>query len=138
MFIRTMNRYRWALVFGFSIALFLVTASTALMQTPPDPFGIGAARGTEGSELVIGEAPGGLIGTITSIINVALGLLGIIAVVIILYAGFQWMTAGGNEEKVTEAKGRIIQGVIGLAIIMSAYAIANFVITQLSTATGGG
>ncbi len=76
--------------------------------------------------------------TAAKIINVALSLLGIVSVVIILIGGFQWMTAGGNEEKVTEARKRIIQGIIGLAIIMSAWAIATFVLRELSTATGSG
>lgn len=76
--------------------------------------------------------------TIARIINVALGLLGIVAVVIILVGGFEWMTAGGNEEKTGEAKKRITAGVIGLAIILSAYAIATFVIKSLTTATSGG
>jgi len=76
--------------------------------------------------------------TATGIINVALSLLGIVAVVVILIGGFQWMTAGGNEEKVTEARKRIFQGIIGLAIILSAWAIAYFVIQQLSQQTGSG
>jgi len=74
--------------------------------------------------------------TVASIINVAMGLLGIVAVVIILIGGFTWMTAGGNDEKVAEAKKWIFSGVIGLAIILSAYALANFVITNLLEATG--
>mgnify|MGYP001616845830 FL=1 len=75
--------------------------------------------------------------TIASIISVAMGLLGIVAVVIILIGGFTWMTAGGNEEKVGEAKKWIFAGVIGLAIILSAYALANFVINSLVGATTG-
>lgn len=73
--------------------------------------------------------------TISNIINVAMGLLGIIAVVLILYGGFKWMTSGGAEDKVKAAKQLIIQGVIGLVVILSAYAIAQFVITSLLTAT---
>ncbi|MFH1291988.1 MAG: hypothetical protein ABIH87_02215 [bacterium] len=73
--------------------------------------------------------------TVASIINVALGLLGIVAVVIIIIGGFTWMTAGGNEEKVTQAKKWIFSGIIGLAIILSAYALASWVITQLVSAT---
>lgn len=74
--------------------------------------------------------------TIAQIIRVAMGLLGIIAVVIVLVGGFKWMTAGGNEDQVGEAKKWIFSGVIGLAIILSAYALASFIITQLSEATG--
>lgn len=73
--------------------------------------------------------------TVASIINVAMGLLGIVAVGIILIGGFQWMTAGGNEENVTKAKQRIIQGIIGLAIILASWAIARFVLESLVTAT---
>lgn len=76
--------------------------------------------------------------TVARIIRVAMGLLGIIAVVIILIGGFTWMTAGGNDEKVGEAKKWIFSGIIGLAIILSAYAIATFVINQLVTATTSG
>ena len=73
--------------------------------------------------------------TISKIIKTAMSLLGIVAVVIILIGGFKWMTAGGNDEQVGEAKKWIFSGVIGLAIILSAYALASFIINQLVTAT---
>lgn len=75
--------------------------------------------------------------TIANIINVAMSLLGIVAVVIILIGGFKWMTAGGSEDKVSEARKLIFSGIIGLAIILSAWAITTFVISQLSLATTG-
>ncbi|MDD4900992.1 MAG: pilin [Patescibacteria group bacterium] len=71
-----------------------------------------------------------------SVINVILGFLGIIAVVIILLGGFKWMTGGGNEDKVGEAKKLIIAGVVGLVIILASWGIATFVIDNLLTATG--
>lgn len=73
--------------------------------------------------------------TISKVIKTAMSLLGIIAVVIVLIGGFKWMTAGGNDEQVGEAKKWIFSGVIGLAIILSAYALASFIINQLVTAT---
>jgi Zn-dependent protease with chaperone function len=73
--------------------------------------------------------------TIASIINVAMGLLGIVAVVIILLGGFKWMTASGDDDKVKKAKALIVQGVIGLVIILCAYAIANFIVTSILRAT---
>lgn len=76
--------------------------------------------------------------TVASIIRVALGLLGIVAVVIIIIGGFTWMTAGGNEEKVGTAKKYIFSGIIGLAIILSAYALSTWVINQLVAATTTG
>lgn len=68
------------------------------------------------------------------IINMALGFLGVIAVGIVLMGGFKWMTAGGNEEKTGEAKKLLGAGVIGLVIILSAWAIATFIINSLNTA----
>lgn len=73
--------------------------------------------------------------TVATIIKTAMGLLGIVAVVIILIGGFEWMTAGGNEKATDEAKKRIMYGVIGLAIILAAYAIASFVVNSLVNAT---
>lgn len=65
------------------------------------------------------------------VIRVFMGFLGTIAVVIILFGGFKWMTAGGNEEKVGEAKKLLASGMVGLIIILMAYAIATFVLTRL-------
>ena len=73
--------------------------------------------------------------TVSNVIKAFMGLLGIVAVIIILLGGFKWMTAGGNEEKVAEAKKLIISGIIGLVIILSAYAIAQFVVGAIINGT---
>ena len=73
--------------------------------------------------------------TIARIIRTAMSLLGIIAVLIILYGGFKWMTAAGSDEAVGDAKKIITAGIIGLVIILTAYAIASFVINSLVSAT---
>lgn len=86
-----------------------------------------------GSALNLGSRDVRLI--ITDVINVLLGFLGIIAVVIILLGGFKWMTAAGDEAKVGEAKKLISAGVIGLVVILCAYAIATFVTGQLADVT---
>ena len=70
-----------------------------------------------------------------SVINIFLGFLGIIAVLLILFGGFKWMTAAGDEGKVDEAKKLIAAGVIGLVVILAAFAIAQFVISALYNAT---
>lgn len=74
---------------------------------------------------------------VARIIRTALGLLGIVALVLILYGGFVWMTAGGDEEKISQSKKILLNSVIGLAIILSSYAIASFVVSKLVEATGG-
>ncbi len=73
---------------------------------------------------------------IARVIKIWLSVFGIIFLVLIIYGGFIWMTAGGSEEKVTKARQIIINSAIGLAIVMMAYAITWFVIYQLSEATG--
>ena len=70
------------------------------------------------------------------VVNVLLGFLGIIAVLLILFGGFKWMTAAGDEGKIDEAKKLIAAGVIGLVVILAAFGIAQFVISALYGATG--
>ena len=69
--------------------------------------------------------------SINSIIQIILSFLGILAVIIILWGGFIWMTAAGDETKVDKAKKLIISGIVGIVIILAAYIIANFVITTI-------
>lgn len=71
------------------------------------------------------------------IINFALGFLGVIAVGIILWSGFNFMTANGDEEKVEKAKKILKAGVIGLVIVLSSWAIAIFILNKLGGAGGG-
>ena len=127
-------KYKVVFVVIFTLMLGLMM-SPALAQ---DTFGLDPIKGEGDFAAEEGLALGDqdLVTTVTSIINVALSLLGIVAVVIILAGGFKWMTAGGNEEKTTEARKLIFAGIIGLAIIMSAWAIAQFVIQNLGEATG--
>ena len=72
---------------------------------------------------------------VARIINTAMMFLGVIAVVIVLIGGFKWMTAGGNEDKVGEAKKLMGAGVVGLVIVLASWGIAQFIVKQLQTAT---
>jgi hypothetical protein len=86
-------------------------------------------EGTIGEVAGLGEAE--LSAVVARIIRAILGFLGVVAVVIILWGGFKWMTSGGQEEKIRDARKLIIMGIIGLGIVLAAYAIASFVITAL-------
>lgn len=79
-------------------------------------------------DLIKGNLPS-LIG---SFIQAVLGLLGIIFVILIIYAGFIWMTAGGDASKITKAKGIITAAITGLAIVLLSYAITFFVISSIT------
>lgn len=79
---------------------------------------------------------GSLADTVSTVIKAVLALVGTMFLVLTIYAGILWMTAQGNDEMVTKAVGIIKASVIGLVIIMSAYAITFFVTSKLVGATG--
>lgn len=75
---------------------------------------------------------------IGTLINVFLGLLGIVFLLLVLYAGFLWMTAGGDDKQVEKAKKMLINATVGLVITLSAYAITTFIVNWISQGTGLG
>jgi len=75
--------------------------------------------------------------TIAKIIRIVIGFLGIVAVGLIMYAGWIWMTSEGSEEKIEQAKKILTNAVIGLIIILSAFAIVSFIINSLTGAISG-
>ena len=72
---------------------------------------------------------------IAKIINILLGFLAVIFVILIIYGGFLWMTAGGKEEQVGTAKKILIRSLIGVIIILGSYVVSWFVMSKLSTLT---
>lgn len=75
---------------------------------------------------------------IVEIITYLLGFVGLVFFVMILYAGFQILTSGGNEENVKTAKKRLFNAVLGLAVIIAAYAITAFILSILIKSTTSG
>ncbi len=77
--------------------------------------------------------------TISGIVNIILGFLGTIALLLILFAGFLWLTSQGDSAKIDQAKKLIGAAVAMMVVVFSSYAIAQFIITQLyqNTIQGG-
>jgi len=115
------------------VAMFMLALSPALALAQIAPFGPNGP-GEVNAALGLGNQDPRT--TAASVINVLMGFLGIIAVVIILIGGFKWMTAGGDEAKVEEAKKLMTAGVIGLAIVLAAWGVTIFVLNALLNATG--
>ena len=67
---------------------------------------------------------------IGQVVNVFLGLLGIIFIVLMLYGGYNYMIARGEEERINKAIDTIRRAVVGLIIIISSYAIWNLIYTN--------
>lgn len=101
------------------------------------------AQGTDLGFQAAQNIGGGAIGTadirdvIVNVVNIALGFLGIIAVIIMIYGGWVWMTSGGNAERVDTAKRILRNAVIGLAIIIGSWTLTLFLFRAFSGATGG-
>jgi len=72
------------------------------------------------------------------VIQAGLGLLGVIFLCLTVYAGFLWMTAQGQEEKVEKALNIIKTAVVGLIITLAAYSISTFVVGQAGNVTDTG
>ena len=70
-------------------------------------------------------------GQANTIINVVIGVIGFVAVAFIIFGGFQYTTSAGDPGKVKKAKDTILYGIIGLVVAMLAYAIVNFVLSNV-------
>ena len=133
----------------FLSLLSLVIVLFALAPVKTQATGVTATGGDPYAILGTGGATGDL-GTVTSeqgekrvyeiigrVINIVLGFLGLIALILVIWSGVQWMTSGGNEDKTKEAKDRMKAGVIGLMIILGAAVLTNFILDMIINVTTG-
>lgn len=76
---------------------------------------------------------GDLKDTVIAVINGVIGILGLVAVVVVIIGGVNYMTSAGDAGKVKKAKDTILYGLIGLVVCILAFAIVNFVISNMFT-----
>ncbi|MBP9762183.1 IPT/TIG domain-containing protein [Patescibacteria group bacterium] len=129
-----MNLRRLLCLSGMILALggglFFLQSHTALAQVD------NAAFAEVGEAAQLGNADPRIIAA--RVINIFLGTLGTILLCLVLYAGFLWMTAGGDAEKVEKAQKTIRNAIIGLIIIVCSWGFVTFILNKLMDATGGG
>lgn len=89
-----------------------------------------AAEYGDADELTFAKILGGVVQTLLSFI-------GIIFLALIVYAGFLWMTARGDESQIEKSKSIITAAVIGLVITLAAYSITAFVVPKILEVTAG-
>ncbi len=111
----------------FCVLFFLLYAHPTFAQTAFERFGTASTLPTQNIAIIIAR-----------VIRVALTLVGIIFVVLIIYAGFLYLLARGEAEPVKKAKKIFQQSIIGLIIIFSAYSIASFILSRLLDAAFSG
>lgn len=70
---------------------------------------------------------------VVRVINLLLTLLGIICLILIVFAGFKWMTSGGSEEQVSSAQKILKNAIIGLIIILLSWSITIFVVIRMDS-----
>ncbi len=114
----------------FIISIFLFLSSfflnPSLAYNFIDDSGLNKTATQAGYDLDINE--NSLERSLARNIALVLSFVGVIFVILIIYAGIIWMTASGNDEKVNNAKKIMIDSIIGLIIVVAAYPITYFVL----------
>jgi len=114
------------------IKLFLITISSILAM----PIGHSLAQVTPPAERyknLAGKSgynigvTGNKMDIVVNVIIYVLGFIGLFFLIMVIYSGIQWISAGGNEDTITKAKTRLKNSIIGFAIIVLAYALTVFV-----------
>lgn len=112
-----------------SIFLFSPVQAACDGYDPNDPYGLDCGEGTNLTDKDARDV-------VANLINVVLQITGIILVLYIIYAGYLWMTAAGDDEQIGKAKSIVSACVMGLMLVLASYSIASFVIEKLRSATG--
>lgn len=123
--------FKEVLMFGGLLAVALIVSTligdhafaTSLISDDDNPAAIAGATGGEGS---IREL-------IQTILNFALGFLGFVATIMVIYGGFLYVTSAGNDDAVGKAKNILLYSIIGIVIILISFALIN---TVLGAGTG--
>jgi len=118
------------LAFAFLLSIAVLTPELASAAASDDiQCGVNAAAGADGCA-PDPDASATLDSTVKSVINILSILVGVFAVVMILVAGFRYITSGGDSAKVTSAKNTLVYAIIGLIIAALAQVIVKFVLKE--------
>lgn len=114
-------------------AMFAILALSIPLVALADTFGSGLLEESAGSVGLESD----LTNSAANIVSTILAVTGTIFLVLTVVAGIMWMTASGNEEKISKAKKMIIGAAIGLGVCLSAYTITYFVASRMALSSGG-
>jgi len=121
----------------YKIILASIFATTFIFGAVPTTaqaanFGDAGALFEDTGVQAYGEQPRDIRAIVASIVKGALSLLGIIFLLLVIYGGYLWMTAQGEEKQVQKAKDVLKQAIIGIIIVLLAYAITEFIISTIT------
>lgn len=124
-----MKNFKLALTtLGVSLLMFGLTPLPASASTAADKIkeGVNTAAGKDDA-----DKPDSLTNLIAKIVNILSVLIGTIAVIMLIYGGFRYVTSAGNDAGVQAAKNTILYAIIGLIIVALAQVIVKFVLTNV-------
>lgn len=75
---------------------------------------------------------------IPRLINLMLFIVGILAIVFLIFGGIRYVISGGDKTKVDAAKNTILYAIVGLVVAILGYAVVNWVIGVVGAGAGGG
>lgn len=119
------------IILGLTASIIAVYSGTPALAASKDEVcsGVGAVSGTGGCTTREGEP------TVNSILNTAVNVLslivGIVAVIFVIYAGFKYVTAEGDSSKISSAKNTLIYAIVGLVVAGVARPLVQFVLNRI-------
>jgi len=131
-----MNISKRLLSLSLGLAIMALAATTIARTAQADSSLLSTQEGATDISNVYGGNNQDIRVTIAEIINIVLEFIGLIFFVLIIFAGFQYMTSGGNEEKTKQAVRLLRNAIIGFVIILMAWGVTRFTIWTFSRAAG--
>ena len=126
----------YKILFFCSILVLLFSAASSALALDFGSTEVGSAAEKAGYSAATDETTFAV--TIGAVIAAALSFVGVIFLVLMVYAGYLWMTARGEEAQVEKSQKIIISSIIGLIITVGAYSITSFVVPRITDVTGEG
>jgi hypothetical protein len=119
-------------IFSFAFISLSFSANQALAQIIDDPVaGLNATAGEVNAfteqMASYDQNPNFLATKAGTIISLILSFVGVLFLILMIYAGILWMTASGNDQQISKAKSLLINAVIGIIVVLSAYALTTFI-----------
>jgi hypothetical protein len=128
-------------IVGASLMLGIVPAATIAPAAvyAADPIGNCLSQGSDLNAAINGDCTAADTGTgtakiqtiVTTIVNIFSVVVGIVAVIMIIWGGFKYITSGGDSGNITGAKNTIIYAIIGLVVVALAQFIVQFVLDRV-------
>lgn len=142
---KVMNKYKKIIIIVCFWVIGIILAPKISLSQDPGPSTLSSSPMLDKLQAVGGFAgydstntsEATLLDLVGMTIGVGLGLLGVIFIILIIIAGYNWMMAAGDQEKITKAGSTIRNAIIGLLIVVAAYAIWTFISTVIIGDNGG-